>query len=180
MAVQAVSHKDATVLAAILKDHCPIVLKELKKTIREELNTSCAKLGKRSQGSVLCGNDYDSMKEFDFNKVWLELKTKLPFLVELMNAVSGKENSVAETKLEVQVKYSFLYLILMNERWHELNLVKRVNTVLIIEGGCTKKVSNIMYKLMIYKTFIVFLYYVPYCTTTVVALSIHTLNTICC
>ena len=68
-----------------------------------------------------------------------------------MNAVSGKENSVAETKLEVQVKYSFLYLILMNERWHELNLVKRVNTILIIEGGCTKKVSNIMYKLMIYK-----------------------------
>ena len=142
MIVQAVSHKDATVLAAILKDHCPGVLKELKKTIREELKTSCAKLCKRSQGSVLYGNDYDSMKDFDFNKVWLELKTNLPYLVELMNAVSGKENSVAETKLELQVKYSFLYSILMNERWHELNLVKRVNTVLIIEGGCTKKVSN--------------------------------------
>ena len=156
MVVQAVSHKDATVLAAILKDHCPSVVKELKKTIREELKTLCAKLCKRSQGSVLYGNDYDSMKDFDVNKVWLELKTNLPFLVELMNAVSGKENSVAETKLEVQVKYSFLYSILMNERWHELNLVKRVNTVFIIEGGCTKKVSNIMYKL-IYKTFIVFL-----------------------
>jgi len=46
------------------------------------------------------------------------------------------------------VKYSFLYSILMNERWHELNLVKRVNTVLIIEGGCTKKVSNIIHKLV--------------------------------
>ena len=77
------------------------------------------------------------MKDFDFGQVWLELKTNFPFLVELMNAVSGKENSVAETKLELQVKYSFLYSILMNERWHELNLVKRVNTVLIIEGGCT-------------------------------------------
>ena len=31
MIVQAVSHKDAAVLAAILKDHCPSVVKELKK-----------------------------------------------------------------------------------------------------------------------------------------------------
>ena len=55
--VQAVRHKDATVL--VLKDHCPNVVKELKKTISEELKTSCAKLCKRSQGSVLYGNDYD-------------------------------------------------------------------------------------------------------------------------
>ena len=162
MIVEAVSHKGAVVLAAILKDHCPSVVKELKKTVSEELKTSCAKLCKRSHGSVLYGNDYDSMKDFDFGKVWLELKTNLPFLVELMNAVSGKENSVAETKLELQVKYSFLYSILMNERWHELNLVKRVNTVLVIEGGCTKKVSNIIYKLMMCKAIIVFLYYLPY------------------
>ena len=157
MIVQAVSHKDPSVLAAILKDHCPSVVKELKKTVSEELRTSCAKMCKPSQGSVLYGNDYDSMKDFDFNKVWLELKMNLPFLVELMNTVSGKENSVAETKLKLQVKYSFLYSILMNERWHELNLVKRVNTVLIIEGGCTKKVGNIIYKLVRYQTLVVFL-----------------------
>lgn len=70
----------------------------------------CAKLCKRLQCSILYGNDYDSMKDFDFNNVWLELKTNLPFLVELMNAVSGKENSVVETKLELQVKYSFFVL----------------------------------------------------------------------
>ena len=85
------------------------------------------------------------MKDFDFNKIWLELKTNLPFLVKLMNAVSGKENSIPEIKLELQVKYRFLYSILMNERWHELNLVKCVNTVLVIEGGCTKEVSDIIY-----------------------------------
>jgi len=118
------------------------------------------------------------MKEFDFNKVWLELKTNLPFLVELMNAVSGKENSVAETKLELQVKYSFLYSILMNERWHELNLVKRVNTVLIIKGGCTKKVSNIIYKLVMYQTLVVFLYFYTFFTPTVAVSSIYTFNTI--
>ena len=79
------------------------------------------------------------MNNFDLNKVWVELKTSHPYLVEIMNAVSGKK-SAAETKRELQVKYSFLYSILMNERWHELNPVKRVNSVLIIEGGCTKKV----------------------------------------
>ena len=121
MIVRAVSHRDAAVLAAILRDHCPGVVEEVKKTIREELKTSCAKLCKRSQGSVLYENDYDSMKDFDFNKIWLELKTNLPYLVEHMNAVSGKENSITETKLELQVKYSFLYSILMNERWHELS-----------------------------------------------------------
>ena len=115
MIVKVVSHEDATVLAAILKDHCPNVVEELKKTISEELKTSCGKLCKRSQGSVLYGNDYNSMKNFDFNKVWLELKTNFPFLDELMNTVSGKVNSDTERKVELQVKYSFLYSILMNE-----------------------------------------------------------------
>lgn len=80
------------------------------------------------------------MNNFDLNKVWVELKTSHPYLVVIMYAVSGKEKFAAETKRELQVKYSFLYSIHMNERWHELNLVKRVNSVLIIEGGCTKKV----------------------------------------
>lgn len=140
MILQAVSNRDATVLTAILKDYCPSVVDELKKTSSEELKTSCAKLCKRSQGSVLYGNEFESMNSFDFNKIWVELKTNHPYLVEIMNAVSGKEKSVSDTKRELQVKYSFLYSILMNERWHELNLVKRVNTVLINEGGCTKKV----------------------------------------
>ena len=86
------------------------------------------------------GHDYQSIENFDFSKVWVELKTNHPFLIEIMNAVSGKENSVVEKKLELEVKYSFLYSILMSERWQELNLVKHVNTVLIIEGGCTKQV----------------------------------------
>ena len=143
MIVQAVSHKDATVLVAILKDHWPSDLKELKKAFGEELKTSCAKLCKCLQGFLLYGNDYKSIENFYFNKVWIELKTNHPFLIEIMNAVSGKENSVIEKKLELQVKYSFLHTILMSERWHELNPVKRVNTVLIIDGGCTKQVFQL-------------------------------------
>ena len=48
----------------------------------------------------------------------------------------GMEN----TELDVRVKFCFLYSVLMNEIWLELSLLKRVNIILIIESGCTKKV----------------------------------------
>jgi len=35
----------------------------------------------------------------------------------------------------------------MSERWHELSLLKRVNTILIIEGGCTKQLQERLNKL---------------------------------
>ena len=64
----------------------------------------------------------------------------------------------------------------MNERWHELNLVKCVNTVLVIEGGCTKKVSDILYMVMINKTF--HFSFIMSLTPTAAVSLIHTLNTI--
>lgn len=67
--------------------------------------------------------------------MWNEIERNIPFVIHIMNAVSGKD-----TNTDLRVKYSFLYSILMNERWHELSVLKRVNTVLVIEGGCTKQV----------------------------------------
>jgi hypothetical protein len=91
---------------------------------------------------ALFGKDYESLQDFDFKKIWNEFKTNLPFLVELMNAVSNNDSDIEGTGHELMVKYSFLYSILMNERWHELSLVKRMITVLTIEGGCSKQVSK--------------------------------------
>ena len=76
------------------------------------------------------------MKDFSFDRVWNEIESNIPFVVTIMNAACGKSFTTAD----LRVKYSFIYSILMSERWHELSLLKRVNTVLIIEGGCTKKV----------------------------------------
>ena len=59
----------------------------------------------------------------------------MPCLEELL----GMEN----TGLDVRVKFYFLYSVLMNEKWQELSLLKRVSTILIIEGGCTKKVCTV-------------------------------------
>jgi hypothetical protein len=75
------------------------------------------------------------MSEMDFDKIWEEIKSTSPFLIDIFNAVSGAREP------EPQVKYSFIYSILMNVRWHELSVVQRVNTVLMIEGGCTKQVT---------------------------------------
>ena len=123
-------------VAEIIRDHCPQVLSSLRLLINEEINTACQKLCRRSDGSVLYGLSYESLKDFNFDSVWNEIESNIPFVVNIMNAVCGK----SFTSDDLRVKYSFIYSILMSERWHELSLLKRVNTVLIIEGGCTKKV----------------------------------------
>ena len=141
MIIQALSSGDAVVLAAILKKHCASVINEIQKLLCDDVRKSCEKLCKRSGGSsVLYGKDYESLSDFNFNKVWDELKANQPFFVELMNAMSGNNIDIEDTKHELRVKYSFLYSILMNERWHELSLIKRMITILIIEGGCSKNV----------------------------------------
>ena len=84
----------ATVLADILAEHCPTVVNAIKKLICKEKRKSCEKLCRRSHGSVLFGKDYESLQDFDFNKIWNELKTNLPFIVELMNAVSNNDSDI--------------------------------------------------------------------------------------
>lgn len=65
--------------------------------------------------------------------MWNEIERNIPFVIHIMNAVSGKD-----TNTDLRVKYSFLYSILMNERWHELSVLKRVNTVLVYRGWMYK------------------------------------------
>ena len=109
-------------------------------TVADEIDTACQKLCRRLDGSVLYDNSYEDIKGLNFDRVWNEMETNIPFLIQIMNAVCGKDTGIEETKNELRVKFSFLYSVLMSERWHELSLLKRDNTILIIEGGCTKQV----------------------------------------
>ena len=139
--IRVAKSKNAVVVAGIIKKHCPSVLSAHKLSIADEINSSCKKLCKRSGGSVLFGTSYDSLNEFNFDKVWNEMKTSIPsFLIEIFNSVSRNKCGIVITKHELQVKYSFLYSVLMNERWHELSHLKRLNAIMVIEGGCTKQV----------------------------------------
>ena len=139
--VRAVNSMSPSSVAGIIKQHCPNVLSELKILISEELSSACQKLCRRSDGSVLYGHKYENLKEFTFESVWNEMEKNIPFAISVMNAISGKSS----TTEDLRVKYSFLYSILMSERWHELSVLKHVNTVLIIEGGCSKKVRCLLF-----------------------------------
>jgi hypothetical protein len=86
---------------------------------------------------------FEAMKNFNIDKVWLEMKTTQPFLIDLMNATTGNNVHIDKTSQEAKLKYCFIYSILMNMRWHELSLFQRINTVLLIEGGCGKQVINL-------------------------------------
>ena len=140
--VRAANSQPAVIVADAIKKRCQSVLAALKLAITYEIATACQSLCRRSDGSVLYSsrNSYESFRDFDFDRVWTEIETNVPYLIEIMNAVSGKNTGIEGTTHDLRVKFSFLYSVLMSERWHELSLLKRVNTILIIEGGCTKKV----------------------------------------
>ena len=56
-------------VAEIIRKYCSKVLSALKELISEEVTTACQKLCRRSDGSVLYGNSYESLKEFTFDSV---------------------------------------------------------------------------------------------------------------
>lgn len=90
-------------------------------------------------------NSYECLTDFSFDSVWNEMESNIPFVINVMNAVCWK----SYTSADLGVKYRFLYTTPMNERWHELSLLKHVNTVLVIKGRCAKKVRISLTKLII-------------------------------
>ena len=120
--IGALNSKSPSNVVEIIREHCPEVLSSLRLLISEEMNTACQKLCRRSDGSVLYGHGYPSLKDFSFDSVWNEIESNIPFLVNIMNAVCGKSFVTPD----LRVKYGFIYSILMSERWHELSLLKRV------------------------------------------------------
>ena len=137
--------KTPSAVAHIITKECPSVEMAIKRNILNGSNTSCEKVCRRLTGSsVLYSSDeqFEAMDDFNINKVWLEMKITQPFLIDLMNATTGNPVDIDNTTEEVKVKYCFLYSILMNMRWHELSLFQRINTVLLIEGGCGKQLGN--------------------------------------
>ena len=140
-----VANTQPAVIADVIKQRSPRVIAALKLAIKDEIAAACQTLCRRSDGSVLYSNrnSFETLKEFDFDRVWTEMKSNVPFFIEIMNAVSGNNLGKENTELDVRVKFCFIYSVLMNERWHGLSLLKRGNKILIIEGGCTKKVCTV-------------------------------------
>ena len=148
-----VANTQPAIIADVIKHRCPSLIVALKLAIKDEIGPACQTLCRRSDGSVLYSNrnSFETLKEFDFDRVWTEMKTNVPCFIEIMNAVYRKNLGMENTELDVRVKFWFLYSALMNERWHELSSLKRVNTILVIEGRCTKKVCTVFVYLYRFK-----------------------------
>ena len=128
----------AVIANAVLET--PSIEAEVKKSLLQKLETSCKNICKRKgKISVLLDTSFTGIAEFKLEKLWKEM-LEHPFLIDMLNAVSGMKE--ANYPDELRLKYCFLYSTLMNIRWHELSLFQRINTVLLIEGGCSKQVCT--------------------------------------
>ncbi|XP_066930300.1 uncharacterized protein [Clytia hemisphaerica] len=53
--------------------------------------------------------------------------------------MSSRKYEITE---DLKPKFALIYSILLSSRWHELSYFKRITTVLLIEGGCSKKLQQ--------------------------------------
>ena len=132
--------KEPTAVAHAINATIPNVLYGIKRDIVKSISDACSVLCCRSGGSVLYDKHFKDMSEFNFAKIWTEIIQSVPFVVDILNAISGLKCDIDDTPLCMQVKYSFVNSILMNNRWRELSLLQRINTVLMIRGGGNKQV----------------------------------------
>jgi hypothetical protein len=107
--------EDASVFADTIMKHCPNVVGETKRKIMDGIKASCKNLCHRNYGSILHTgrqDPYGMMINFSFEKLWEEMETNIPFVIEVLNAITGVEGG--KSKQDLQAKYGFLYSILMN------------------------------------------------------------------
>ena len=135
----------------MLKEQQPNIL---EKNINEKehidkliyhIQNSCKHLCQRANGSILLNKDYDELLEFNHNIIWNEIVENHQFFIKFMLAMSGQDLDIHSVESPIKIKINFIYSILMNTRWHELSLFQRVNTVLLMEGGCSKQVCINIY-----------------------------------
>ena len=77
-----VANTQPTVIADVIKQRCPSVFTALKLAIKDEIAAAYQMLCRRSNGSVLYSNrnSFKSLRDFDFDRVWTEMKSNGLFL----------------------------------------------------------------------------------------------------
>ncbi|XP_066914508.1 uncharacterized protein [Clytia hemisphaerica] len=74
----------------------------------------------------------------------MNLTTTTKRCLKILEAMSSKKCLTTD---DMKPKFAFIYSILLSSRWHELSYLKRITTVLLIEGGCSKKLQQRLTKL---------------------------------
>ena len=98
-------------VADIVTEACPSVEVAVKRHILHKCEVSSDALCKRSShSSVLYASigQYTIVKDFSIDLLWKEMIKHHPFLLELLNAMTGNEIDINNTSDELKVKYCFL------------------------------------------------------------------------
>ena len=137
--LSAVKTNQSLAIAEVISNNCPNIELAVKRKLLNNLNQPVTKLCvRKGKPTDLKNSQYEGLTEFHFNMVWKEIQDSHPFLNDIFMAATGKYGK--DLPDDLKIKFCFIYGILMNIRWHEISLVQRINTVLLIEGGCSKKV----------------------------------------
>ena len=119
--IDAVETRIPCIIAETIVEKCPRLEILIQDKIIGKLKKSCEKVCKRQSPSILYNKNFEQMAKIDMEKVWLEMKNSHPLLIDVFNAVSGKDDAHDTSK----TRYCFIYAILMQLKWHELSLFQR-------------------------------------------------------
>ena len=131
------SRSPLTVAETICKN--PSILGSVQNIIENGIKEKCKKLRSKTNRFTLGYTNYQSMFQFSIDKLWDEFISELPFLVNTLKVIF--KDYIDETKHDVKVKFCFTYSVLLDARWSHLSLFQRINSVLMIESGSSKKVG---------------------------------------
>ncbi|XP_057312277.1 uncharacterized protein LOC130653781 [Hydractinia symbiolongicarpus] len=136
--ITALQTRTIDIIITTIKNNCPKLIDAIKQLATDEISTTCKNLCKKSGGSVLFEKNCDEMMFFKESNLWSEVTQYNPFLIDILTTVAGRKH----IEHDLQIKLCFIYSILMQHRWHELSLMQRIYTVLVIEGGCSKQLQK--------------------------------------
>lgn len=95
-------------------------------------------MARRSTKSLLRQRDYEGLSALDFAEITEEMKLLCPTTFNILSAMIQFVNN--EDKRTAPM--ALIYSIMMFKRWHEMNWVQRVNTVLLAKRNPSQEVSN--------------------------------------
>ena len=89
-------------------------------------------------------NDFDGLKNSNWNELIEEMDQKCPEVLDVMITICLPKNKVFTQDFldKISRKITLCYGILMQSRCKELSLIKRMLTVILTEGAASKQVIH--------------------------------------
>ena len=132
----------SAVVDAVMESH------NLKQAIWEqflkEMDRDVDKLCDRQNHSVLANNSIDHLKSFQWNEIIREMDQRVPRVLDiLLVLLRPDEKSFPSVVDQIVRRTCVSYAVLLQSRKCEFSLIQRAITVILSEGGSSKRVSEI-------------------------------------